>query len=134
MVYLIAAAIWFVFGAFLIVYHELNPQVQAGRIWTTQVSIGWVALLLSGYNVFRWSQLRSQARYQQMLMEHEMRMQRERIRRHDREDEPSEPDPNFVFTDPPPADNEEQKDSIPPSAENPAASEQPPTNGQKESP
>jgi len=99
---LFLAGIWLVLGLGLILYDQAQPGRGATfKIGDTNVSLGWLALALAGYNVIRWwaRRMTRQARQQ-----HESTERRRELARRDREFRESgrEPDPNFQFDEPPP--------------------------------
>jgi hypothetical protein len=98
---LFLAGIWAVLGLCLLVYHALQPDNQmAFNIGNTHVSLGLVALALAAYNLLRWWGRRAS---------HLARRPREDTKRireladRDRKFRESgrEPDPNFIFDEPP---------------------------------
>jgi hypothetical protein len=96
---LILAMLWLVcvVGVFIYEYQTGDRILIRG----TDLSFGWLLLVLSMYNFARWFSLRS-ARARQKAIE-EVQAQRQlsgRVRRL-RPEEP--PDPNLDFTDKPPA-------------------------------
>src|SRR5687768_2844991 len=101
MMNLILAAIWFSAAAFFYVH---NPD--AGGRGVLKVPLSGVALVLGLYNLIRgayslrrWWRLRD-ATLPAGEAQHPT-LPRRRLRR--ASDDMPEPDPNFVFTDPPPA-------------------------------
>src|SRR5205809_5951296 len=89
------AAIWLILGIGLLVYDRAQPGgASSFRVGDTDISLGWVALILAGYNVFRgWSRrMALQTRRQR----EELERRRETARR-EREfrDAGRQPDPNF---------------------------------------
>jgi hypothetical protein len=104
---LFLALLWLVFGVGLIVWHALtndpNWRVTVGE---ANFSLGWAAVLLALYNLVRWWSAQSY-RWQRQVLEEEWHRREQKARRAARRQpaapvEPvSEPDPNFLFTDPP---------------------------------
>jgi hypothetical protein len=96
------AVVWLLVGAGLIVFHATTGSpALTFPIADHRVSVGWVALVLAIYNLARAWALRSYR-----LEEWTRRMaqlSRDRDRRwEDHRKPPSDPDPNFNFTDDPP--------------------------------
>jgi hypothetical protein len=54
MINLFLAVFWLSLGGLLISWHWLHPEFRSFRIWGSDVSLGWFALLLALYNVVRW--------------------------------------------------------------------------------
>jgi len=100
--YRILAIAWFVGGVALIIYDNYTGD-SAWVIRGLGVSPGWLMLLLSAYNFARWwSQ-----RMKQVSRDAERRAWAARqppVRRPPERLEP--PDPNFIFTEEPPAKQE----------------------------
>jgi len=99
---LFLAGIWLILGVALLVYDHLQPGGGASfTVGDTNVSLGWVALVLAAYNAVRgWSRLAAW-RSRQQRDESERRRERARRAREYRESG-REPDPNFTFDEPPP--------------------------------
>lgn len=94
---LVMAMVWLAVGMGLLIYHLTHPEYQFGYIWGTNVSAGWLILILAGYNLFRWYSQRALAQERQaMLASAEIRRQRER-------DEGRPVNPDFDFSDQPAA-------------------------------
>src|SRR5436305_718105 len=62
MVNLFLAFVWLVLGIILVGWHWLHPETGVFRIWASNVSVGWLALVLAAYNLIRWWSARSHAR------------------------------------------------------------------------
>jgi hypothetical protein len=92
--YLPLALIWLIVGAALVVWHRLDPDAPGRNFLGTDVSAGWLAVVLGMYNLVRWWATRSVGRRQQALDED--------LERRRRRDDPERPrDPTFDFSDPP---------------------------------
>lgn len=102
MIYLILAVTWFLAGVFLLIADWWFPGFHPYRVPGTDLSPGWLALLLSVYNVVRYWARQSAVRRQNLPTE------RWRQRRRSGEEPPLAPDPNFHFTDEP-ADAERKR-------------------------
>jgi hypothetical protein len=96
------ALIWLALGTALITWHASTGDPR----WTfpfrgTPVSVGWVAIALSFYNLVRaWSIRSYQAEERARRIAEASRSRDVRWRERHPSDEP--PDPNFDFTDEPP--------------------------------
>ncbi len=100
---LILALLWLLGGIAVLAYDYFTGGVPFLRIRGTDLSFGWLLLVLGAYNLARWWSLRcSRAAQQAQWM---AQAQRHRAAHH-RERPEDPPDPNFNFTDqpPPPAD------------------------------
>jgi hypothetical protein len=97
---LFLAGIWTVLGVSLIFYDLLVPGGGAWRIFDTNISLGWIALILAGYNIVRWWSRRKSWKTD---MERKESRRRADLVRRDREFQESgrERDPNFIFDEPP---------------------------------
>jgi len=96
------AVVWLLVGVGLIVYHATTGDPTfTFPLADHRVSVGWVALVLAIYNLARAWALRS---YRLEEWTRQMaQLSRDRDRRwEDRRKPPSDPDPNFNFTDDPP--------------------------------
>lgn len=86
----------------MIVYHSQHPNVPTANIWGSGISLGWVAVLLGVYNLYklvRWWNVRS---YQANLRKlEEIRWEREHRSRLDIDKR----DPTFDFSDKPDQDS-----------------------------
>ncbi len=92
------ALLWLTLGTVVIVWGWLHPEQQTWHILGTNLSIGWLALLLGLYNAVRWWSRRS---YEQNLRTQEA-ARAERERRHRTDPSSSrEPAPELDFTRPP---------------------------------
>jgi hypothetical protein len=95
---LILAIVWLVGAAVLFAYERQtgNPWL---RIRGTDLSLGWLLLVLGLYNLARWVSIRSgQAARRAMQQAQDQRQQPARFRQ--RREQP--PDPTFDFTNEPP--------------------------------
>src|SRR6516164_8607584 len=97
---LLLACIWAVLGIALLAADYLMPDAAAPRIFGTDLSWGWVALLLAFYNLVRWYGRWSMLKVQNARKERERRAE---YARRDREFRESgrERDPNFIFDESP---------------------------------
>ncbi len=88
----------FLAGAIGVFGYQAVTGDRNPRIVHTDISVGWILLMMTAYNLVRWWSVRS---YQ--IQQWEMRQQaarvRERYRTRQREDRPI--DPNFDFTNEP---------------------------------
>src|SRR5262245_488867 len=100
---LVFAALWVMIGVAICVSQAMHPDDNLG--WVTlggvRLSLGWAALLLGGYNLVRWWASRAARAQKQREAELAEKTARHRPRRP--EEPPAEPDPNFDFSDRPPA-------------------------------
>jgi hypothetical protein len=96
---LILAVVWLV-GAGLLFVYEYQTGDQRLRIRGTDLSIGWLLLVLGLYNLARWFSSRSGKASERVL--EEMRT-RHHQGRHSQPRAEEPPDPNFNFTDEPPS-------------------------------
>lgn len=92
---LVLACLWLAAGIGVLVYEAVTGKLTY-RVLDTNISIGWLILLLALYNLARWWSVRSseasrRAAWQMESMRHRSRADERR------RDEP--PDPNFQFTD-----------------------------------
>src|SRR5262245_33489858 len=102
---LIAAVLWFVLAAVMLVYHTSNPDAQAGRVG--DISAGWIALALGFYNLARWWFSRGYDGNRTYEESQESRTNRARYSTIKPGEEPR--DPNFDFSREPPARDEGPK-------------------------
>lgn len=91
---LMLAGLWLVFGLGLLALPWLSPRGNPTRI---DPSLGWVALLLSLYNLVRWWGIRAAARRRAWLEAADLR----RPAPERRPEAPQAADPNFNFTEKP---------------------------------
>jgi hypothetical protein len=98
---LMFAGLWLATGIALLVYQAAALGDAWGMVEVAGVrfSIGWVALLFGGYNLFRWWNTRTTLA--QRKREQELLDAREARWRARNSGEPPPPDPNFDFTSPP---------------------------------
>jgi hypothetical protein len=95
--YLILASIWLICGVGLLAYQAMSgDQRLALPLGDVPISYGWVMILMSGWNVMRWWTRRPARPFSRKT---QLLSRRQRIRRIQ---EPTERDPNFIFTDDPP--------------------------------
>ena len=94
---LILAGLWIVIGLAFLAPGSVLPG-QPVLLPGTKLPLGWVALFLGAYNVVRWWMQRSYRRRQREMNEAYARLHRRRVQ----PQAPTEPDPNFQFTDEPP--------------------------------
>jgi hypothetical protein len=90
-------ALLFLIGAIGVFGYQLATGDRRFHILNTNLSGGWLLLLMAGYNLVRWWSVRSYQLNQQALRAQASRV---RTRYHERERE-HEPDPNFDFTNAP---------------------------------
>jgi hypothetical protein len=90
---LIMGVLWLLLGGALLVFSWTDP-VRAPRLWETNISIGWVGIVLALYNFARWWNRRSYVRQQQQLAE----LSRRREQRPSDQRTEEERDPTFDFT------------------------------------
>ena len=90
---LFMGAFWLLLGGALVVYTWVDP-VRAPRVWDTNISIGWVGIVLALYNFARWWSSRSYLKQQREILEASRR--REQENPHRRKEEVR--DPTFDFT------------------------------------
>jgi hypothetical protein len=94
---LFLAGLWLVLGVSLIVYDQINPGGAGSfRFQGMDISLGWVALVLAGFNLLRawsrWTTLKARRL-------HEEADHRRKLGRRVREfhEAGQERDPNFIF-------------------------------------
>ena len=90
--HLALAGFWFLLGMGLLLEYPNEVLIRG-----TSVSVGWVSLLISVYNLVRWYSKRANAQAQRTYEED--RRRRSRVESPRREVSPPEPDPNFDFGD-----------------------------------
>ncbi len=98
MIHLTLAIGWLVFGAGLLAWQWVDPEVPAMHIWGTHISIGWFAVAMGVYNLVRWGMSYSVRRHARRAREasHSQRGSAALDRSQ------AAPDPNFDFTREPP--------------------------------
>jgi hypothetical protein len=97
MLYLILALVWLTCGVGILVYQAASgDQHLSLHLAGATFSSGWLMLVLSAYNLLRWWTRRPSP---PLRGTSPLAARRQRARR---AEEPSEPDPNFNFTDDPP--------------------------------
>ena len=98
------AVFWLALGALLLAWRSARPDIPGLVVRGTDIPVGWVAIVLSLYNVVaglyklvRWrsrrSQASGQARNDSLHRPHRL---------HGRAPSQTPPDPSFDFTDEPP--------------------------------
>ena len=92
--HLILTFFWFLVGSLLFAWQAIYPEDNRFTIWGSQISMGWVALLLGLYNLARWWSSHSAA----VRAEEAAARQRPPVTY--RTDEP--PNPDFDFSKPVP--------------------------------
>lgn len=105
---LILALVWLVVGVGILAWQYLAPDdpralrliIHIGDI--PPFSAGWVALLLAAYNVVRWWLRRMYLEQVRTLRAAEEEW-RQKWRPRERTERPETPDPNFDFSNQPPA-------------------------------
>src|SRR5712691_8204443 len=90
---LFMGAFWLLLGGALVVYTWVDP-IGAPRVWDTNISIGWVGIVLALYNFARWWSSRSYLKQQREILEATRRREHENA--HPRKEEVH--DPTFDFT------------------------------------
>ena len=103
--HLIFALFWVLVGVGILLWPNSPFVINYGGV---QFSGGWVAFIFALYNVARWWSIRSYRHTRQAAIEAEAERER-RHREEQRREQPQQLDPNFNFTDPPPAAGDEQK-------------------------
>jgi hypothetical protein len=92
---LIMAAFWFLLAAALLGWQWLHPEDGQWTIRGTNISFGWLAVILALYNIARWWSRRSanvnEGAWKTAWSERRHHSVREEPRRETR------PDPNFDF-------------------------------------
>jgi hypothetical protein len=98
---LLLAGIWAALGVCLLIYNAVQPDnAMTFRLGEANVSLGWVALALAAYNLLRWWGRR--AAYLARRQREETKRMRDLADRDRKFREAGrEPDPNFIFDDPP---------------------------------
>jgi hypothetical protein len=82
---LILAVFWLVLALGLFIYSAFNPDAARVDFLNSGISIAWVALFLSAYNVLRWWLVRGQRR------------EEDRLRRAQKQSQPREKEANSDF-------------------------------------
>src|SRR5438270_12710508 len=93
------AFVWLSLGAVVIVWGWLHPDQAMWRIRGTDLSIGWLGILLGLYNAVRWWSRRTQAARERT--EETSRLEREQRHRDEQRRQAAPYDPTFDFTNPP---------------------------------
>ena len=91
---LIAAVVWLTAGVGLFVYEAVTGR-RPITIVGLNISVGWLCMLVSLYNLARWYSRWSRVEDKSVQMIREARVRQAQRR------ERSEPDPTFDFTDRP---------------------------------
>lgn len=60
--HLLMAILWLALGVGMIVWQWMHPEVPGMRILDTELSSGWLGMLLAGYNFARWWTVRVRSR------------------------------------------------------------------------
>jgi|SRR5579884_71165 len=114
---LFLALFWLLCAALLLAYEHYIGGLSRVRVGNFDFSRAWLmitaALMLAAYNLWRWRRL-SAYRLQQRLLEID-RVNQERKRRRQPTEPAGPPDPNFNFTDEPPAPSNRGITDQPPS-------------------
>lgn len=100
---LILGSLWFAAGVGVLGYEMITGDPVL-RFHGLGISSGWFFFVLAGWNFVRWYSARAwHAEQEALRIAHEARLRQVRHR-----ERPSEPDPNFDFSDkpspPPPTD------------------------------
>ena len=101
--HLIFAFFWILVGVGILLWPNSPFVVHFGGM---QFSGGWIAIVFAVYNVARWWSIRSYRETRRAAAEAEAERER-RHRAEQRRDQPEQLDPNFNFTDQPPASEQE---------------------------
>jgi hypothetical protein len=64
---LFMAVVWAVLAGVLFAWQAYSPDQRGLTLGNSQVSIGWLALVLAGYNLVRWWSTRMLKRSKRML-------------------------------------------------------------------
>lgn len=97
------AVLWLAGGIVLLAWHYTTGDPRGKIEAFGGMSSGWIAIILGVYNLARWWGARA-ARQERFLM-HQMEEERRQRRRAAAQADYDHPDPNFTFTDEPPADD-----------------------------
>src|SRR5207249_2484255 len=92
----LAAGFWFAVAAVLFVLRYGQPDIPYLQIPQTELSAGWVGVVLGVYNLAWWWSLRSAERQRQQLAEAAAR----RRARDEERNRQRERDPKFIFDEP----------------------------------
>ena len=104
--YLIFTVFWLVVAAAIFVSGDPRFVFHLGG---ASISSGWMALFFALYTLVRWWNRRSYLRQRRAQAEAEAERER-RHREERRRQENAAPDPNFIFTDNPPAAEGEKQE------------------------
>jgi hypothetical protein len=109
---LVLGILWLAGAIALFAYGAATGESPLRIRMLNNVSGAWVLLLLAAWNFVRWYSSRMGRKAQQeLLIEHEARLRKVRLR-----DRPAVPDPTFDFSDRPAAASQQQPpDQQPPS-------------------
>jgi hypothetical protein len=102
---LLAAIVWFVAGTGMLVLSWLHPEKAPWTIRGTDLSAGWLGIVLAVYNLARYFSIRASRR-----PDGEATL-RQRRPRSPSEGSSREPDPNFQFDDQSEADGSKRRRS-----------------------
>jgi hypothetical protein len=97
MVNLFLAVLWLVLSSVFFAWEWTQPNSHAPRIWGSNVSVGWIAVVLAVYNLARWWSSQSFARRSGAAEDSKWRLED-----HRKIEEAKAVDPNLSFTDEPP--------------------------------
>jgi hypothetical protein len=93
---LVMALVWLLVGGGIFYWQWAHPDRPGLTIWTTDISIGWAAILLSVYNLlFGLMAFYKQKRQRAVAQAEAQRQKKMRKRSH----APQEPNSAFDFTD-----------------------------------
>ncbi len=102
MLNLLMAGFWLIVGGLLLGWQWLHPENRRLTILGTGISIGWMAFLFGLYKLARWWSGRSFIQHREALDKTRLA---QRLPEERRPTQPAAtPDPNFNFTDEPPAE------------------------------
>lgn len=108
MLFFTLAWAWLIGGVGLLVYQTLSGDDRLTlHVFDVPLSAGWIMVVMSGYNFVRWWTRRGAP---VVRREAGPLSRRQRVRR---VVEPTERDPNFIFTDDPPPPAPPTQDSPP---------------------
>jgi hypothetical protein len=103
MLHLCMALVWLAVGVLLLAWQWAHPDDHRFTVGQTNVSAGWLVLVLTLYNLARWWSTRSYTTRRRLPGPFRRRLSG----RNENPEADSPPDPNFNFTDKPtPPDRE----------------------------